>query len=190
MSPSTALSLENKIIELNYYCNEYEFKYHNIVNGWTFVSTSVWKNSLNTVVRGLGMLHCFCVLKSMNSKAETSPRISTHSEVELSNHWWRHECSNRQRWKKIAYTTCQIEKYKYLTDFSLENSLSCLKTKFQKRWGEKKINRHLLKKLKSPAILYTLKQEVSTLGWLCKIYQQHLCRGVRPPSPRVFWIWP
>ena len=32
-----------------------DIKYHDIGNGWTFLSASAWKNSVNAAIRGVGM---------------------------------------------------------------------------------------------------------------------------------------
>ena len=63
----------------------------------------------------------------------------THSQTQHSNHWWKHECLNRQRQKKMnfVYTTCQTEMVntKQIPPPS-EDRLAYLNTKFQKRKGK------------------------------------------------------
>ena len=41
-------------------------KSHNTGDGWTFVFTSAWRNSINTVIGDVGMLLGPCALKSLN----------------------------------------------------------------------------------------------------------------------------
>ena len=55
-----------------YYHRELELRYHDPSNGWIFVSVSVWKNSVNATIGGVGMLHA---LKSLNSIEKIQPRM-------------------------------------------------------------------------------------------------------------------
>ena len=48
-----------------YYHSELESKYQDIDNGWTFVSSSAWKNTVNSAIGGLGMLLSPRSLKSL-----------------------------------------------------------------------------------------------------------------------------
>ena len=49
-------------------------KYHDTGNGWTFVSASAWKNSVNAAI-GVGMLIGPRALKSLNSMEKIQPRM-------------------------------------------------------------------------------------------------------------------
>ena len=55
------------IKEHRYHHSELEIKYHNTGNGWMFISASIWRNLVNAVVGGVGMLLSPCALKSLNS---------------------------------------------------------------------------------------------------------------------------
>ena len=53
--------------ENKYYHIKLELKYHDTSNGWTFVSVSAWKNSVNVAIRDVGMLLCPHALRSQNN---------------------------------------------------------------------------------------------------------------------------
>ena len=58
------------IQECRYYHSKLEQKYHDTSNGWTFVTESVWKNSVNAITKCVGKLLSTCALKSLNSREE------------------------------------------------------------------------------------------------------------------------
>lgn len=43
--------------EHRFYHDDIELKYHKLPKGWTFISASVWKNSMNSTIGGVGMQH-------------------------------------------------------------------------------------------------------------------------------------
>ena len=47
---------------------------HDTGNGWTFVTASSWKNTVNAVI-GVGMRLCSYTLKSINSIDRIQPRM-------------------------------------------------------------------------------------------------------------------
>ena len=49
-----------------FYHRELEIKYHDTVNEWIFVLASAWKNSINAVIGGVGILLWPCILRSHN----------------------------------------------------------------------------------------------------------------------------
>ena len=63
------------IQEHRYHHSEVEIKYHDIGNGWMFVSASTWRNSVKTIIRGIGMLLCSHALKFLNSFEKIKPRM-------------------------------------------------------------------------------------------------------------------
>ena len=44
---------------------EVQIKYHDIGNRWTFISASASKDSVNTIIRGVGMLLSLRAIKSL-----------------------------------------------------------------------------------------------------------------------------
>ena len=61
--------------EYRYYYSELELKYHDTGNGWIFVLLSAWKNSVNAIIRCIGMLLSLYALKSLNSIKRIQPKI-------------------------------------------------------------------------------------------------------------------
>ena len=57
------------------YRHSEDIKYHDIGNGWTFVSASPWKNSVNATIGGIGMLIGPRALKSRNSFEKIQPIV-------------------------------------------------------------------------------------------------------------------
>ena len=57
------------------YLHSEDIKYHNTSNGWMFVLASAWKNSVNTAIRGVGMLIGPQALKSCNSIKKIQQRM-------------------------------------------------------------------------------------------------------------------
>ena len=43
-------------IQENRYIHSEDLTYHDTGHGWTFISASAWKNSVNTTIGGVGML--------------------------------------------------------------------------------------------------------------------------------------
>ena len=67
----TASAVEHKIdiicIQEHRYTHTEDIKYHETGNGWTLVTESAWKNSVNASVGGVGMLIGPRALKTLNS---------------------------------------------------------------------------------------------------------------------------
>ena len=158
-----------------YYHSQVEIKYHETGNGWTFFSASTWKNSMNAIIGGKGMVFSRLALKSLNSIEKIQsrgmvaaftgkPRItiicysSTHASDETDLITFYNEISslirsipkhnvpiiggemNAQIGKdennKFFSYISPNRNWEHLTKVSLENRLTCLKTKFQKRKGK------------------------------------------------------
>ena len=64
-----------RIPEYRYYYSELEIKHCNSFKGWTFVSASAWKNSVNAVISSVRMLLTPHALKSQNSIEKIQPRM-------------------------------------------------------------------------------------------------------------------
>ena len=75
----TASAVEHKIdiicIQEHRYTQTEDIKYHETGNGWTLVTVSAWKNSLNATVEGVGMLIGPRALKTLNSIERIQPRM-------------------------------------------------------------------------------------------------------------------
>ena len=75
----TASAVEHKIdiicIQEHRYTHTEDTKYHETGNGWTLVTVSAWKNSVNASVGGLGMLIGPKALKTLNSIERIQPRM-------------------------------------------------------------------------------------------------------------------
>ena len=75
----TASAVENKIdiicIQEHRYMHTKDIKYHETGNGWTLVTVSAWKNSVNASVGGVGMLIGPRALKTLNSIERIQPRM-------------------------------------------------------------------------------------------------------------------
>ena len=75
----TILSIDHNIdiicIQEQRFIHCEDFQYHDIGNGWTFVSVSAWKNSINATIGGVGMLIGTWALKSLNSIEKIQPRM-------------------------------------------------------------------------------------------------------------------
>ena len=69
-----ASAVEHKIdiicIQEHRYTHTEDIKYHETGNGWTLVTVSAWKNSVNAAVRGVGMLTGPRALKTLKSIVE------------------------------------------------------------------------------------------------------------------------
>ena len=134
--------------------NEIEIKYHNTGNGWIFVLVSAWKSSINAAIGGIGMLLSPHTLKSLNSSETIQPRImvamfnsnpgitiifcysptNTSDKIDLDTFYNELSSLVCSVLKYIVLiSTCQTEMGKLLTNFMLENRLTCLNTKFQKK---------------------------------------------------------
>ena len=59
--------------EHRYYHPETKLKYHKLESGWNFVSASVWKNTGNSTIGGVGMLLSPLALKSLNKIEKNLP---------------------------------------------------------------------------------------------------------------------
>ena len=174
----TALVIGHNIdiicIQEHRYIHSKDVKYHNTDNGWTLVSASAWKNSVNSMIGGVGMLIRPQALESLNSIKKIQPRmmvatfngnpsttiISFYSPTNVSEEnglitfYYKlsslvHRISkhnvliisgdmNAQIGKnvnKFSLHNSSNRTGEHLTDFMLENRLTCLNTKFQKRKG-------------------------------------------------------
>ena len=52
-----------------------DIKYHETGNGWSLVTVSAWKNSVNAAVGGVGLLIGLRALKTLNSIEKIQPRM-------------------------------------------------------------------------------------------------------------------
>ena len=75
----TASAVEHKIeiicIQEHRYTHIEYIKYHETGNGWTLVTVSAWKNSVNASEGGVGMLVGPRALKTLNSIERIQPRM-------------------------------------------------------------------------------------------------------------------
>ena len=153
-----------------------DIKYHETGNGWTLATVSVWKNSVNAAVGGVGMLIGPRALKTLNSIEKIQPRmmaatfndnpratiISCYSPTNVSEETelvaFYDELSslvrsipkhnmlviggdmNAQIGKngnnKYSLHNTSNRNGQHLTDFMIENRLTCLNTNYQKREGK------------------------------------------------------
>ena len=77
----TASAVEHKIdiicIQEHRYTHTEDIKYHETGYGWTLATVSVWKNSVNTTVGGVGMLIGPRALKTLNNIERIQSRMIT-----------------------------------------------------------------------------------------------------------------
>ena len=155
-------------IQEHRYTHSEDIKYHDTGNGWTQATASAWKNSVNAMIGGVGMLIGPWALKSLNSIKKIQPRmmvtpaqqvISCYSPTKV-----REETDLITFYNDLSSLVRSILKYnifiisgdmnaqigkninhkfnssnrngEHLTDFMLENRLTCLNTKFQEREGK------------------------------------------------------
>ena len=75
----TASAVEHNIdiicIQEHRYTHNKDIKYQDTGNGWTLATVSVWKNSINATVGGVGILIGPRALKSLNSIEKIQPRV-------------------------------------------------------------------------------------------------------------------
>ena len=75
----TALAIEHKIdiicIQEHRCTHTEDIKYHETGNGWTLATVLAWKNSVNAIVGGVGILIGPRVLKTLNSIERIQPRM-------------------------------------------------------------------------------------------------------------------
>ena len=75
----TASAIEHNIdiicIQEHSYNHSEDIKYHDSGNGWTLATASVWKNSVNATIGGIGMLIWPQALKPLNSIEKIQPRM-------------------------------------------------------------------------------------------------------------------
>ena len=64
-------NIDIRCIHEHRYLHSENMKYHYTGNGWTFVSASTWKNSVNGAIGGVGMLIGPRALKSLNREHTT-----------------------------------------------------------------------------------------------------------------------
>ena len=174
-----ASAVEHKIdiicIQEYRYTHTENIKYHETGNGWTLVTVSAWKNSVNAAVGGVGMLIGPRVLKILNSIERMQPRMmaatfnanpratiicysptNVSGETELVTFY--NELSSLMRSipkynmlviggdmntqigkngnNKYSLHNTSNRNVQHLTDFMIENRLTCLNTNYQKREGK------------------------------------------------------
>ena len=61
--------------EHRFYHDDLVLKYHEFEKGWTFISASAWKNTINSTIGGIGMLLSPHATKSLNSIEKITSRI-------------------------------------------------------------------------------------------------------------------
>ena len=176
----TASTVEHKIdiicIQEHRYTHTEDIKYHETGNGWTLVTVSAWKNSVNATVGGVGILIGPRALKTLNSNERIQPRMmaatfngnpratiiscysptNVNEETELITFYEelsslvrnipKHNLlviggdMNAQIWKngnnKYGLHNTSNRNGQHLTDFMIENRLTCLNTNYQKRKGK------------------------------------------------------
>ena len=75
----TASAVEHKIdiicVQEHRYTHTEDINYHETGNGWTLVTVSAWKNSVNASVGGVGMLIGPRALKTLDSIERIQPRM-------------------------------------------------------------------------------------------------------------------
>ena len=174
-----ASAVEHKIdiicIQEHRYTHTEDIKYHETGNGWSLVTVSAWKNSVNAAVGGVGLLIGPRALKTLNSieKIQTrmmaatfngNPRatiISCYSPTDVSEETelvtFYDELSSLVRSipkhmlviggdmnvqigkngnNKYSLHNTSNRNGQHLTDFMIENRLTCLNTNYQKREGK------------------------------------------------------
>ena len=164
------------IQEHKYYHSDLEMKYHDTGDGWMFVSASAWKNSVDEVIGGVGMLLSPHGLKSLYSIEKVHPRIMMATfngnpcTTIISCYSPTNDCDETELitfYNTLSYLVNSIPKHnvliiggdmnaqigkdenhrfslhdssnrngEHLKNFSLENRLTCLNTKFQKKEGK------------------------------------------------------
>ena len=147
----TASAIDHNIdiicIQKHRYIYSEDIKHHDIGNGWTFVSASAWKNSVNATI-GVGMLIGPRAQKSLNSIEKIQPRmmvatfngnpstkiISCYSPTNVSEETDLIAFYNVNH--KFSLLNSSNRNGEHLIDFTLENRLTWLNTKFQKRKGK------------------------------------------------------
>ena len=176
----TASAVEHKIdiicIQEHRYTHTEDVKYHETGNGWTLVTVSAWKNSVNATVGGVGMLIGPRALKTLYSIERIQPRImaatfngnpratiiscysSTNVSEETELVTFYEELSSlvrsfpkhnllvigsdmnaqigKNRNNKYSLHNTSNRNGQHLTDFMIENRLTCLNTNYQKREGK------------------------------------------------------
>ena len=74
-----ASAVEHKIdiicIQEHRYTHTEDIKYHKTGNGWSLVTVSAWKNSVNSAVGGVGLIIGPRALKTLNSIEKIQPRM-------------------------------------------------------------------------------------------------------------------
>ena len=173
----TASAVEHNIdticIQEHRYTHSEDIKYHNTGNGWTLATVSAWKNSVNAMIGGVGILIRPRALKSLNSIERIQPRMTVATfngnprttiifcysptnvseETELIAFYdelsslvhsiQKHNVlvigrdTNAQIGKKgnnkYSLHNTSNRNGQHLTDFMIENRLTCLNANFQKR---------------------------------------------------------
>ena len=163
-------------IQEHRYPHSKDIKYHDTDNGWTLATASAWKNCVDDMIGGVGMLIAPQALKSLNSIEKIQPRmmadtfngnlsvtiISSYNPTNVSEETdlitFYNELSslvhsipkhnllliggnmNAQIVKNVNHKfilhNLSNRNGEHLTDFTLQNRLTCLNTNFQKREGK------------------------------------------------------
>ena len=172
----TATAIDHNIdiicIQEHRYFHREDIKYYDTRNGWKLVSASAWKNSVNAMIGGVGILIGSWALKSLNSIEKIQPRMmvatfnsnpgatvicysptDVNEETDLIAFYnelstlvrsiLKHNIlvisgdMNAQIGKNINHKfilhKSSNRNGEHLTDFTLQNRLTCLYIKFQKR---------------------------------------------------------
>ena len=79
-----ASAVEHKIdiicIQEHRYTHTEDIKYHETGNGWSLVTVSAWKTSVNAAVGGIGLLIEPRALKTLNSIEKIQPRMMAEQQ--------------------------------------------------------------------------------------------------------------
>ena len=73
--PELIASAEEHKIDITQNTHTEDIKYHETGNGWSLVTVSAWKNSVNAAVGGVGLLIGPRALKTLNSVEKIQPRM-------------------------------------------------------------------------------------------------------------------
>jgi exonuclease III len=149
------------IQEHRFFHQDIDLEYHDAGSGWTFISASAWKNSMNSTIGGVGMLLSPLALKSLNSIEKIRPRliiatfngnpcttvISCYSPTNVSDEVQvpKHNVLmigdmnvklGQNKDHKFAYHQSTNRNGQHFQNLITENGLFCLNTHFQKKCGK------------------------------------------------------
>ena len=156
--------------EHRYNHSEGEIEYNDAGNRWTFVSTSAWRNSINAIIGGIGMLLRPCAQKSLIRIEKIQPMSNGNPCTTIISCYSPTNASDEKDidifYNELSFLICSIPKYnvliiggdmnvqigknennefslhslskrneEHLMDFSKENGLTCLNTKWKENYG-------------------------------------------------------